>query len=102
MNDFASFLRAKCRKPKKKNPFFVYWVARCNESAGNAERPEASRVGMFLDEVSSKREDWQSAEDELVRRLRLRHRSFSTEKTYLGWLRRFATYLRKSAKGVSR
>ena len=57
---------------------------------------------MCLDELSRKRKNWQSAEDELVRRLRLRHRSFSTEKTYLGWLRRFATYLRKSAKGVSR
>ena len=45
--------------------------------------------------------DWQCADDELVRQLRLRHRSFSTEKTYRGWLRRFAAYLCKGRKEVS-
>ena len=45
--------------------------------------------------------DWQCAENELVRQLRLRHRSFSTEKTYRGWLRRFAAYLCKSRKDIS-
>ena len=45
--------------------------------------------------------DWQGAENELVQQLRLRHRSFSTEKTYRGWLRRFAAYLYKSREDVS-
>ena len=36
---------------------------------------------------------WQEAADEMVRSLRLLHRSLRTEKSYLGWLRRFYLYL---------
>ncbi|MGE5238068.1 MAG: integron integrase [Chloroflexota bacterium] len=35
---------------------------------------------------------WQSVEDEAVRALRLRHRSYRTEQSYLHWLRRFGAY----------
>ncbi|HUV06500.1 MAG TPA: integron integrase [Spirochaetia bacterium] len=46
--------------------------------------------------------NWKSVREELVRLLRLRHRSYRTEKTYLGWLRRFSVYLNhKSSKEVS-
>jgi integron integrase len=36
---------------------------------------------------------WQPIEDEFIRALRLRHRSYRTEQSYLHWLRRFVTYL---------
>ncbi len=122
MNDFASFLRVKCHIAEKKIPFFLHWVAQYNEFASNSKRPDAPVVGVFLEKLSCKREDWQVrqaekavslydyyrkslplsksdsidrapaeklsdwqwAKDELVRQLRLRHRAFSTEKTYLG------------------
>jgi integrase len=40
--------------------------------------------------------------EELVRLLRLRHRSYRTEKTYVNWTKRFSIYLNhKSASGVT-
>ncbi len=40
--------------------------------------------------------------EELVRLLRLRHRSYRTEKTYVNWTKRFPIYLNhKSASGVT-
>jgi Phage integrase, N-terminal SAM-like domain len=36
---------------------------------------------------------WQPLEDEIVRALRLRHRSYRTEQSYLQWLKRFGAYL---------
>ena len=139
MNDFASFLRVKCHIAEKKIPFFLHWIVQYNEFASNSKRPDAPVVGVFLEKLSCKREDWQVrqaekavslydyyrkslplsksdsidrapaekltdwqwAKDELVRQLRLRHRAFSTEKTYLGWVRRFGAYLDKSTKEVS-
>jgi integron integrase len=41
--------------------------------------------------------DWKGAAEEMVRMLRLKHRSLSTERTYMGWLRSFYRFL----KGVS-
>lgn len=40
-------------------------------------------------ETAAAREQWQSLEGETRKALRLRHRSHSTEKTYVGWLRSF-------------
>lgn len=37
--------------------------------------------------------DWRSVQEQVVRLLRLQHKSYRTEKTYLGWLRRFSRYL---------
>ena len=39
-------------------------------------------------------EEWERLEEELVRILRLKHRSLSTEKTYLGWVRDFYRFLK--------
>lgn len=36
--------------------------------------------------------NWQDAEPAMVRLMRLRHLSYRTEKTYLGWLERFRTF----------
>jgi integron integrase len=38
-------------------------------------------------------QSWQAIEDETIKALRLRHRSYQTEKSYLGWLRGFSSYL---------
>lgn len=46
--------------------------------------------------------DWSTVMEELVRLLRLRHRSYRTEKTYVNWTKRFSIYLNhKSASGVT-
>jgi len=37
---------------------------------------------------------WKSVAEETVRMLRLKHRSFSTEKTYIGWLRDFYRFFK--------
>jgi len=42
---------------------------------------------------SSGQTSWQPLEDEMVRALRLRHRSYRTEQSYLQWLKRFGAYL---------
>jgi len=38
-------------------------------------------------------QDWKALEAKMQEALRLRHMSYSTEKTYLGWLRGFRSYL---------
>ena len=38
-------------------------------------------------------EQWRQVAEEAVRMLRLKHRSMSTEKTYMGWLRRFYRFM---------
>ncbi len=46
--------------------------------------------------------DWVSLKEGVVRLHRLRHLSYRTEKTYLGWLRRFAEYVsHKSSTDVA-
>ena len=46
--------------------------------------------------------DWESVKDKVVRLHRLRHLSYRTDKTYLGWLRRFAEYVsHKSSTDVT-
>jgi integron integrase len=42
---------------------------------------------------------WRQVAEETVRMLRLKHRSMSTEKTYLGWLRQFYRFLDGQAPG---
>ena len=37
---------------------------------------------------------WKVRADEMVRMLRLKHRSLSTEKTYLSWLRSFYQFIK--------
>jgi integron integrase len=39
-------------------------------------------------------DDWQRVEETARERLRLKHRSYSTEKTYIGWLRSFRAFCR--------
>ncbi|PIP41952.1 integrase [Candidatus Desantisbacteria bacterium CG23_combo_of_CG06-09_8_20_14_all_40_23] len=36
---------------------------------------------------------WQGIEEETIKALRLRHRAYRTEKSYIGWLRGFSSYL---------
>ena len=39
------------------------------------------------------KDQWKKIEEETVKALRLRHRSLRTEKSYIGWLRRFYSFL---------
>lgn len=43
-------------------------------------------------EKAAAQEQWQSLEGKTRKALRLRHRSYSTEKTYVGWLRSFGQW----------
>lgn len=43
-------------------------------------------------ETAAAQEQWQSLEGKNRKALRLRHRSYSTEKTYVGWLRSFGQW----------
>ncbi len=45
------------------------------------------------DSSGDAKEQWRRVAEETVRVLRLKHRSMSTEKTYLGWLRQFYRFL---------
>jgi integron integrase len=44
-------------------------------------------------------DEWIELEDETRKLLRLKHRSLSTEKTYIGWLRRFGDFVKEKATG---
>jgi integron integrase len=39
--------------------------------------------------------EWKDMEEEIIRILRLQHKSYRTEKTYLGWIRRFAEFIKR-------
>lgn len=65
---------------------------------GAKSRNEDRDQNAFLPSPS----DWVGVKEEVVRLLRLRHLSYRTEKTYLGWLRRFAQYVsHKSSTDVT-
>jgi integron integrase len=55
----------------------------CMSDARDSRKPD-----MASDKV------WQQAMDEMIRMLRLKHRSLSTEKTYTRWLRSFNTFFK--------
>jgi len=44
-------------------------------------------------------DEWKELEDETRNMLRLKHRSLSTEKTYIGWFRRFKDFIKEKAPG---
>lgn len=46
--------------------------------------------------------EWKDVEEEIVRILRLQHKSYRTEKTYLGWIRRFFVFTKQvNAKEIN-
>ncbi len=38
--------------------------------------------------------DWKAVEEKMIEAIRLRHRSYSTEKTYIAWIRQFQGFLK--------
>jgi integron integrase len=54
----------------------------------------------FKAEEMPENEGWRRAADEMQRMLRLKHRSFATEKSYLGWLRDFYRFVKGIAPEV--
>lgn len=59
---------------------FIYFTGKEQKTASEKSSTEAQQ-------------GWDDVRDAMVKALRLRHRSYHTEQTYLGWLRRFAAYL---------
>ncbi|MDY6934722.1 MAG: integron integrase [Spirochaetota bacterium] len=58
---------------------FKYYNSSCKQKTGDGH--------------SREEESWKAVEEETIRLLRLKHRSLSTEKTYIGWLRRFYSFM---------
>ncbi len=52
---------------------------------------EASGEGTRYWNLFQRQQVWQTVSSDLVRKLRLKHLSYSTEKSYLGWVERFRT-----------
>jgi integron integrase len=50
---------------------------------------QVPRIGKHL----SGNEDWRTVAEDMYKMLRLKHLSFRTEKTYIGWLRRFYRFM---------
>jgi integron integrase len=53
----------------------------------------SKNITAMMDETSSHNETWELLEEKMRDSLRLRHRSLSTEKTYLIWLRSFKAFV---------
>ncbi len=110
-NTFRTFLEEKCRISDKRVPFFLYWITQYHKFIKNSTLPDTERVKVFLRVLAQKYEEWQAnqakraislcsyyangvltslsempsdwhtGKDEVVRLLRLRHRSYRTEIT---------------------
>ncbi len=52
----------------------------------------SSKKGHSKNTLSANPNEWENLEDETRKVLRLKHRSLSTEKTYIGWLRKFRDF----------
>ena len=63
---------------------FQYFQAQGNRSK------KVMRSGVAASRTSPA---WQQIEEQFIKALRLRHRSLSTEKTYISWLRHFRHFL---------
>ena len=62
MNDFRSFLLGKCRIPKKKVSFYLYWVSKYNTFSKSSSTGDDSLTSSYLNALSRKYEDWQQVQ----------------------------------------
>jgi integron integrase len=53
----------------------------------------SKNISPTIGDISSNKETWKLFEEKMREALRLRHRSFSTEKTYLLWLKNFKDFV---------
>ncbi|MEZ0329484.1 MAG: integron integrase, partial [Dissulfuribacterales bacterium] len=82
---------------------FASYLAKDHEDLQVLQAKEAVRLFIYFTEKAQKtdsensgveaQQGWADIGDLMVKALRLRHRSYHTEQTYLGWVRRFAAYL---------
>lgn len=112
---FSGFLRTEGRVSESKIRHYVAWVDRLLSRAPPGEDPTTPFiVRRFLAEVGrrgapgeveeaadavrlyasfrSRPDAWEALVDEMVRVVRLKHLSLRTEKSYLGWVRRFRAF----------
>ncbi len=66
---------------------YGYYLASAQEKPPNAAKNDTSETQDF----------WMVLENDIRAALRLRHRSYSTEKTYVGWLWAFGDYVGKKS-----
>jgi len=113
LDAFKQFLSTKERLPEKNLHYYVKWVSDCyryflNHLAKKHEDwqvQQADRAlrlyGYFLTRIKRNADgssgdmpdNWKKIEEKTREALRLRHRSYSTEKTYILWLRQFQGFI---------
>ncbi|MBU1754617.1 integron integrase [bacterium] len=83
---------------------YLHYLEKEHESWQVLQAQEAIRLYNYFKNIENLKEiqnnpslsssqSWQGIEEETVKALRLRHRSYQTEKSYIGWLRGFSSYL---------
>ncbi|MDT8317170.1 MAG: phage integrase N-terminal SAM-like domain-containing protein [bacterium] len=80
---------------------FLLHLAKTHEDWQVNQADTALRLyGYFLsqklktsNQINTVSEDWKAIENKLREALRLRHRSYSTEKTYMTWMRGFQSFV---------
>lgn len=86
----------------EQNAKFLNWLAKKHEDWQVQQADRALRLYDYFLSRSQKNDDgtavavssdWQKIEERLRRALKLRHRSYSTEKTYIIWLRQFKGFI---------
>jgi len=86
----------------EQNAKFLNWLAKKHEDWQVQQADRALRLYDYFISRSKKNDDgtavadssdWQKIEERLRRALKLRHRSYSTEKTYIIWLRQFKGFI---------
>ena len=90
----------------KEIDIFTHNLSKTYEEWLVSQAREALRLYLFFrskapqkhsHEKNDRTEEWGQANNEMVNALRLRHRSLSTEKTYLYWIRMFCKHLKGSS-----
>ncbi len=106
--DFCENQNQKGLDPSQLAELFIRQLGRKHEDWQVAQAREAVKLyryyrrraeSMEPDGSEDAKAQWRQVAEETVRMLRLKHRSLSTEKTYLGWLRQFYRFLDGRAPG---
>lgn len=118
---YSKYILEKNNIPQNKITYYVNWVDKYLKCIDDNESKDSDMVKtQFLNQLSSRYEDWQIQQaahaitlwkrmtksepenslsstpevlDKLTQELRLQHKSFQTEKTYLYWLKYFLKFI---------
>jgi len=99
--DFYTFIGKTTGEPfrnPEKNQFLAYLAQDHEDWQVNQANYALKLFDYFLDSknkplaASKSFQAWELLRDNLIKTLRLRHRSYNTEKTYLTWLKHFQSW----------